>query len=558
MTVPTDEFEAVRRAMAPLIAAAPIAPELEDIAAHQLPAIRQRRPRKAVVIFVSSFISVLAAGALGLALLVGGGEGGNDLAGVVRTQPVQTTVPEPDLTASDPEPSAGAVEIPRVGFPGASVPPMTVISIDWGEVSIGRNRAGPCCIAALSDGRIVVADRAERRVVVLSEEGGVATFGDLDGLVPEGIAVGTEDVVFVVASSGGNNFDLFILKEGSGVVNRSSTTIALPDNSPVDGPVPTLGSPDLIISIGLVWAGEPTPEGIRWRPIASEADGVLPLNEQVPQAQLPLADGSALEVTPTTVVITRSDGTRAAWTLPPNLDVDLIQPFAAGVYVAGHTLWAEDGVTSNLLLFLAADGTFDGYTFGGSRWAEGGTWGNRLIDTGGNLLDLYTTSDGMAVLAHPPIPLASPEPFLSAFEAAQLPTTILRQVDVGGLTWRLAESGSPEGRCLEVSAYDESGLLASDQLCTLGGNPGSAMFDFVQFEFMLRDSSYTVFTGRTGEEVAAVRVHLDPPITDSVVNQVWLAITTDDPPDTALVEALDEAGNVLSGEEIPLQPHGHD
>ena len=558
MTVPTDEIEAVRRALAPLIAAAPIAPELEDIAAHQLPATRQRRPPKAVVIFVASFVSVLAVGALSFALLTGGGDGADDSAGVVGTQPVQTTAQEPNLTTSDPETTAGVIEIPRVGFPGASVPPITVISTSWGEVSVGENRAGPCCMAVLSDGRIAVADRAGRRVVVLSAEGGVATLGDLDGLVPEGITVGAEDIVFVVASSEGNTFDLFILKEGSGVVNRSPTMIELPDSARVNGPVPALGPPDLIISMGLVWAGEPTPAGIRWRPIATESGNVLPPNEQVPQPQLPLANGHALEVTLTTVVITQPDGSRVAWALPSNLNVDMVQPFANGVYVAGRTLWADDGVTNNLLLYLATDGTFDGYTFTGSRWAEGGTWDNRLIDTYGNLLDLYTTPDGIAVLAHPPIPLAGPEPSFSAYEAAQLPTTILRQVDVGGITWRLAESGSPEGRCLEVSAHDEGGLLASDQLCTVFGNPSSDTFDFVQFEFTVRGSNYTVFTGRTGDDVAAVRIHLDPPITDSVVNQVWLTISTDDPPDIALVEALDENGNVLDSEEILLQQHGHD
>ena len=150
------------------------------------------------------------------------------------------------------------------------------------------------------------------------------------------------------------------------------------------------------------------------------------------------------------------------------------------------------------------------------------------------------------------------EPFLSATEAAQLPTTILRQIEIDDLTWRVTEFGSPEGRCLEVSARGESGLLGADRICGLWGDPSSEAVDFHQFEFTLDSGTYTVFTGRTGEAVAAVRIHLDPLITDNPVNQVWLVISSDEFPDSALVESLDTNGNVLEGEEIPLDQQGHD
>ena len=554
MTVPTNERVAVRQALTPLIDSTPVAPDFDEVRrlAQAASPSSKRHRFEGLGAFALAFVVVLGLGLTVFLLLSGSGNPATnpDLttpADVAEDKPPPATAPAgPETT------NAEVISIPRSGYPDMSNQATPVVNTSWDDIEVGENRGGPCCMALGLDGEVLLGDRAERSILRLTDAGPPETVVELSG-VPVAMIVADNGTLFVLTSSG-TAYSLEVIALDTGAHGQSRTEIELPDRSAISGPIPTLGTPSLTIALGIVFAGEPTPEGMRWRPLASDSGETLPPGGQVAQSSLPVSEGLGLTVTATSIALTSGDRT-TTWQLPPGLTVDMIHPGPAGVHVAARTAWEPNGVTDNLLLYLGADGRYDGRRFEGSRWAEGGMWHNRTIGKDGGLVDLRTTPDGLEVVAYPSIPITGPEPVFSSVEAAQIPRTLLREVVYDGITWQISEYGTPDGLCLEVAATDQSGSVIADQICSLYQSPSADTFDFASFELVVDDETYVVFTGRTGANVAAVRLHIDVVITDEVVNGVWVVVTDSELSESALVEALGEDGKVLSGEPVPLLSH---
>ncbi len=242
-------------------------------------------------------------------------------------------------------------------------------------------------------------------------------------------------------------------------------------------------------------------------------------------------------VTTDSVVLGRTGDQASVWRLPEGLSVDLIYPTEEGVQIAGRAEWTNEGTTENLRFSFGVDGSFGAQRFEGARWAEVGMWHNRMVDTGGRLLDLQTTPDGIQVVAYPVLS-----------ERTEIVFSILRQGVHDGITREVRDTYSPEGRCLAVVASDQTGLLA---VCNR--RPTADTFNFAAIELVVDGTRYTAFTGRVGDNVAAVRIYLEPPTTDQARGGVWLVVTTGGTPTTALVEALAADGTILSSESVPLR-----
>lgn len=551
MTVPTDERQAVRRALAPLIDSTPVAPDLNEIRldgspARAWPGIRRMR---GVAAFATAFFLVLGLG-LATFMVLSGEENRAGEAELSPSEDAAENQPAPPTSTGSESVSAESVQIPATGYPDLSDRARPLAAASWDEIALGENRGGPCCIAVGPDGDVFIGDRSRSSILRLTGSGPVDTLAELSG-VPVAMTV-ADNVNLFVLTTDGPTYELEVVSLSDGETRQAPTGIRLPDRSDVDGPIPTLGTPLLAVASDMVFAGEPTPDGVVWRPLATKSGEVLQPDDQVPRSSLPLSSDVVLNVTPTSIALTSGDVGTTTWQLPSGINVDMIRPGLTGVHIAARTAWDESGATDNLILYLGADGRFDGRRFPGSRWAEGGMWHDRAIGADRGLIDLRTTAGGMEVVAYPPIPITGPEPVYSSVEAAQVPRSLLRELAHDGITWQVSEYGSPEGVCLEITATGQSGPAVTDEICNLYRGPSADTFDFASFQGVVDGRTYVVFTGRVGTNVAVVRVHLDPVITSEAENGVWLAITDSDLPETALVEALDQDGNTLSGEPVPL------
>ena len=300
------------------------------------------------------------------------------------------------------DPSQVDVEVDVSSLPPVAAAPQSVVAAGWGSGTgqLGRsdeNGSGPCCFDVAPDGRVVVADSRNQRIVVYSDPDDLrvlATFDAAD-FVPDAVATdGTVVYVLGLTNRPGRPIDLIAIDLDLGTeVFRSETSLDIN----VDLRVTTDG-----VFGGLGGAGP------RWIQLAG-SDGVpIPAAQQVAYPELPSETTIATTYSDTTVsvaVTPAGDSPTTVYRIPTDgMALDVVS-IPAAPDANGIAVWMTPDLSGTQPATLMVLGTEGGELVGRRavvmvpRTAEVGPFNTFRYGYGG-LYVMATTDNGVEILRY--------------------------------------------------------------------------------------------------------------------------------------------------------------